>query len=491
MIKITKKTQKFDVYDLEVEQNHNFFANGILVKNCEIVHHTKPLTSLQDEEAEIGVCILSSINILEIKNEDELKSTCNIIVRLLEELIDYQQYPVKAAENFCKNRRSLGVGVTNFAAWLAKQKLLYDSEQALPIVDSLFEKIQYYMLKTSNELAKEKGACSKFADTKYARGLLPFDWANKNALGLVCQPLSMDWEQLRADIKTYGLRHSTVSTQMPVESCLKKSTKIRTNYGDLDFHQICEKGSINWQMIENDNAVGWHELVTPIKVDTRDGFKIVEKIYYNGIAQIFQIKLVEKYEKIYCTSQHKFFSLDYDDWISAENLSIGDEIIGGTIEDVSYMRADHTYDLEVADVHEYFSADFVLNHNSSVITSSTNGIEPIRKIITFKKAKNGTLKQLAPMYPRYKNYYTLAFDIQSNDCINKLAAIMQKWIDMSISLNHYYNYAHYPDGQIPRSVIVRDLITAYKYGIKTLYYANSPDGDLDAAGSCASGSCSI
>lgn len=150
-----------------------------------------------------------------------------------------------------------------------------------------------------------------------------------------------------------------------------------------------------------------------------------------------------------------------------------------------------TYDLEVPGSHEYVLYNNLLSHNSSVIQNSANGIEPIRKIITFKKAKNGTLKQLIPMYPRYKNYYTLAFDIKSNDCINKMAAIMQKWIDMSISLNHYYNYSHYPDGQIPRSVIVRDLITAYKYGIKTLYYANSPDGDNDVAGACASGSCSI
>ena len=338
--------KKIDVYDLEVEDNHNFFANGILIKNCEIVQHTKPIHSLEDEEGEIGVCILSALNLLEIKNDEELRSSCDIVIRLLEELIDYQEYPVKAAENFCKKRRSLGIGVTNFAAWLAKQKLFYDNEQALSVVDELFEKTQYYMLCTSNELAKEKGECERFADTKYAQGLLPFEWANKNGIGLIDRPHSMDWEALREDIKKWGLRHSTLSTIQPCES-------------------------------------------------------------------------------------------------------------------------------------------------SSVIQNSTNGIEPIRKIITFKKAKNGTLKQLAPMYPRYKNYYTLAFDIKSNDCINKLAAIMQKWIDMSISLNHYYNYAHYQDGQIPRSVIVRDLITAYKYGIKTLYYANSPDGDNDVAGACSSGSCAI
>lgn len=346
MLKIKKIEKKISVYDMEVKDNHNFFANGILIRNCEIVQHTKPIHSLEDEDGEIGVCILSALNLLEIKNDEELRSSCDIVIRLLEELIDYQEYPVKAAENFCKKRRSLGIGVTNFAAWLAKQKLFYDNEQALSVVDELFEKTQYYMLCTSNELAKEKGECERFADTKYAQGLLPFEWANKNGIGLIDRPHSMDWEALREDIKKWGLRHSTLSTIQPCES-------------------------------------------------------------------------------------------------------------------------------------------------SSVIQNSTNGIEPIRKIITFKKAKNGTLKQLAPMYPRYKNYYTLAFDIKSNDCINKLAAIMQKWIDMSISLNHYYNYAHYQDGQIPRSVIVRDLITAYKYGIKTLYYANSPDGDSDVAGSCSSGSCAI
>ena len=129
--------------------------------------------------------------------------------------------------------------------------------------------------------------------------------------------------------------------------------------------------------------------------------------------------------------------------------------------------------------------------SSSVIQNSTNGVEPVRRLLTYKKAKNGMLKQLVPSFHKNRKYYDLAFDFQNNKPLMDMIATLQKWIDMSISTNSYYNYSHYEGGSIPLSVIIKDLVYAYKVGVKTLYYANSPDGDVDATSGCEGGGCSI
>ena len=314
----------------------------------EIIHPTKPIQSIDDPDGEIGICILSALNLLELSSDKDIEDACRMAVRTLEAVIDYQDYPVLAGENFTKNRRSLGIGITNLAGFLAKNKLGYGDDQALELVHEIMEQIQWNLISASCDLAKEKGACEKFADTKYSKGLLPVDWYKKSVDELVEPKYNMDWEDLRERVKKHGLRHSTLSAIMPCES-------------------------------------------------------------------------------------------------------------------------------------------------SSVIQNSTNGIEPVRSLLLYKKAKNGVLKQLVPNYRNRKNYYTIAWEMTDNKGMMNIAAVIQKFVDMSMSTNLYYNYSHYEDGNIPLSVLIKDQIYGYKYGLKNFYYANTPDGDGDTEKDmgCDSGACAI
>ena len=130
---------------------------------------------------------------------------------------------------------------------------------------------------------------------------------------------------------------------------------------------------------------------------------------------------------------------------------------------------------------------------SSICQNSTNGIEPIRSFLTEKLSKNGSKKVLIPNYPKYKKNYVIAWDMKSNTNSIKIAAAMQKFIDMGMSFNTYLNYQHYPDGEIPISVVVQDIITAHKYGLRTMYYNNTPNDNEESGDSngCSGGSCSI
>jgi ribonucleoside-diphosphate reductase alpha chain len=344
------ETGRIYVMNIDNANEHGSWDVPVYMSNLcqEIIHPTKPIKSIDDKDGEIGICILSALNLLELENDHEIEVACSIAVKTLESIIDYQDYPVAAGENFTKNRRSLGIGVTNFAAFLAKHKLKYDDENTLKLVHETMEKIQWHLLNESCKLAEVKGPCAKFNDTKYSKGLLPVDWYKKTVDELIKPEYNMDWEGLRARIKIHGLRHSTLTAIMPCES-------------------------------------------------------------------------------------------------------------------------------------------------SSVIQNSTNGIEPVRNLVSYKKAKNGVLKQLVPNYASRKNYYSLAWDMKDNKAILNISAVLQKFVDMSISINLYYNYSHYPDGNIPLSVLIKDQIYGFKYGIKNFYYCNTPDGDgqTEKSSDCESGSCAI
>ena len=211
--------EEIPVYDITVEGTHNFFANDILVHNCqEITLPTKPLQHIDDPNGEIALCILSAINVGKVKDDEEFEDLCNLSVRGLEELIDYQNYPVVAAEIGTKARRSLGVGYIGLAHYLAKLGFNYDTQEAWDAVHQLSESFQYFLLKASNEVAKEKGACEYFNRTKYSQGILPIDTYKKDVDEVSSVPLQHDWESLRQSIKEFGLRHSTLTAQMPSES---------------------------------------------------------------------------------------------------------------------------------------------------------------------------------------------------------------------------------------------------------------------------------
>ena len=184
----------------------------------EITLPTKPLQHIDDPEGEIALCILSAINVGTLKTLDDLEELCDLAVRALEEIIDYQKYPIVAAEKSTKARRSLGVGYIGLAHYLAKHKVKYEDPKAWQLVHDLTEAFQYYLLKASNNLAQERGACEYFDRTKYSTGVLPIDTYKKDVDTIVPNKLNYDWKSLRNNIKEYGLRHSTLSAQMPSES---------------------------------------------------------------------------------------------------------------------------------------------------------------------------------------------------------------------------------------------------------------------------------
>jgi ribonucleoside-diphosphate reductase alpha chain len=219
MLKIEYLEEEIPVYDITVEGTHNFFANAILVHNCqEITLPTYPIQHIDDEHGEIALCILSAINVGKVKSDEELEELCDLSVRGLDELVDYQKYPVKAAEVATKARRSLGVGFIGLAHYLAKLGFNYADQEAWDAVHGLSESFQYYLLKASNQLAKERGYCEYFGRTKYADGILPIDTYKKDVDEISSQGLQHDWESLRTSILEHGLRHSTLSAQMPSES---------------------------------------------------------------------------------------------------------------------------------------------------------------------------------------------------------------------------------------------------------------------------------
>ena len=184
----------------------------------EITLPTKPLQHIDDDKGEIALCILSAINVGVIKELDDLEELCDLAVRALDEIIDYQKYPVNAAEISTKARRSLGVGYIGLAHYLAKNQVLYSDKKALTLVHRLSEAFQFNLLKASLNLAKEKGKCDGFERTKYADGILPID-TYKKELDEICDiKLQYDWDWLREEIVKHGIRHSTLSAQMPSES---------------------------------------------------------------------------------------------------------------------------------------------------------------------------------------------------------------------------------------------------------------------------------
>ncbi|TWV83547.1 class 1a ribonucleoside-diphosphate reductase subunit alpha [Moraxella sp. VT-16-12] len=315
----------------------------------EIALPTKPLDNINDEHGEIALCTLSAINLGKIDKIEDMKEPAELIVRALDTLLDYQDYPVIAAKKGSMNRRTLGVGVINYAYYLAKNGTHYSGQDALGLTHRTFEAFQYYLLQASNKLAKEKGACPAFKETTYAQGVLPIDTYKTDLDDICAEPLHLDWEKLRSDIKTYGLRNSTLSALMPSET-------------------------------------------------------------------------------------------------------------------------------------------------SSQIANATNGIEPPRGLVSVKQSKDGILKQVVPDIENLATQYELLWQIPDNSHYLKLVGIMQKFIDQSISANTNYDPAKFEGGRVPMKVLIQDLLTAYKYGVKTLYYHNTRDGADDSQGEldgCASGACKL
>ncbi|MCV2499976.1 MAG: ribonucleoside-diphosphate reductase subunit alpha [Candidatus Lightella neohaematopini] len=319
----------------------------------EIVLPTKPLEDIYDNNGEVALCTLSAFNLGEIQDLNDFGELSVLIVRALDELIDYQHYLIPAAKISTINRRSLGIGVINFAYYLAKNGVRYSDGSANKLTHRTFEAIQYFLLKASCDLAKEKGMCSWFNETNYYNGILPIDTYKKDVDNIVNEPLYYNWEELRKNIKKYGLRNSSLSAIMPSET-------------------------------------------------------------------------------------------------------------------------------------------------SSQISNATNGIEPPRGFVTIKASKDGILKQVIPEAIKLHNYYELLWNLPNNYGYLKLVSIMQKFIDQSISTNTNYDPNKFSSGKIPMHQLIKDLLISYKLGIKTLYYQNTRDNNINILNQtltnnndCDSGACKI
>tara|TARA_Y100000114_G_scaffold65677_1_gene60185 strand:- start:983 stop:3295 length:2313 start_codon:yes stop_codon:yes gene_type:complete len=297
---------------------------------CEIDLPTSPLEAYDDHTGEISLCTLSAINWGLINETNEFEKYCDLAVRALDELLDYQHYPIAAAESGTKNRRPLGIGIINLAYFLAKRELKYD-ESAFKIVDEFAEAWSYYLIKASANLAKEKGEIPLKNHTKYARGEFPNDTYKCAVDNLIEHKVRLPWEDLRKQVLETGTRNSTLMALMPAET-------------------------------------------------------------------------------------------------------------------------------------------------SAQISNSTNGIEPPRALVSYKQSKDGVMAQVVPGIYNLKNKYDLLWDQKSPDGYLKICAILQKYIDQGISVNTSYNPEHYEDNKIPMSTMITDLVTAYKYGLKQLYYFNTYDG---------------
>ena len=220
LLKERAETGRIYIMNIDHCNTHSSFKDKVYMSNLcqEITLPTKPVQHIDDPEGEIALCILSAINLGMIRDKNDLEDLCDLSVRALEEIIDYQEYPVEAAKKSTLARRSLGIGYIGLAHYLAKNKVKYSDKQAWKLVDEITEAFQYYLLKASNTLAKERGACEYFEKTKYSDGILPIDSYKKDVDDIVKRKLSYDWTSLRNDIKSSGLRHSTLSAQMPSES---------------------------------------------------------------------------------------------------------------------------------------------------------------------------------------------------------------------------------------------------------------------------------
>ncbi|MEZ7707295.1 ribonucleoside-diphosphate reductase subunit alpha [Neisseria sp. 27098_8_158] len=317
----------------------------------EIALPTKPLDNINDPNGEIALCTLSAFNLGALNNLDELEELADLTVRALDALLDYQDYPVAAARTATMNRRTLGIGVINYAYYLAKNGVRYSDDSALGLTHRTFEAMQYYLLKASVSLAKEYGACPLFSQTVYSQGKLPIDTYKKDLDAVCSEPLHYNWESLRADIVKYGLRNSTLTALMPSET-------------------------------------------------------------------------------------------------------------------------------------------------SSQIANATNGIEPPRGLVSVKASKDGILKQVVPEFETLKDAYETLWQLPGNEGYLKLVGVMQKFVDQSISANTAYDPNKFEGSKVSMKQMLKDLLTAYKYGVKTLYYHNTRDGADDTQADiqddgCAGGACKI
>ena len=289
MLKERAETGRIYIQNIDHSNSHSSFLDKVNMSNLcqEITLPTTPISHPDDEEGEIALCILSAINVGAIKLE-ELPELCQLSVRGLDELIDYQRYPVRAAEISTKARRSLGIGYIGLAHFLAKNKVKYGDAEAHKLVHELTESFQYNLLRASNKLAKEKGKCEWFDRTKYAEGKLPIDTYKKDVDEIAKPVYKENWDKLRKSIESFGLRHSTLSAQMPSESSSVVSNETNGIEPPRDYITIkkSKKGPLkqvvpSYQILQNFYTLLWD-------MQDNDGYikvvSVMQKFFDQGIS---------------------------------------------------------------------------------------------------------------------------------------------------------------------------------------------------------------
>lgn len=335
MKSIAKSTVKVEKEHLSRFIKNNITNDVTIVKDItdqdDFDFHTY---EVEKDESTVALCTLSAINWGKIREPKDFEKPCTLAIRALDALLDYQDYPVKAAERHSKLFRPLGVGMIGLAHWMAKNNFKYSDDSSLTTLDEYTEAWSYYLIKASNDLAKEFGACDGNSMTKYGKGILPIDTRKLDIDDLVEHNERLPWNKLREDLKTYGIRNATVMALMPAET-------------------------------------------------------------------------------------------------------------------------------------------------SATVANETNGFEPVRALISIKQSRDGVLKQVVPEFRRLKNKYEMLWDQKSPEGYIKMVAVMQKYIDQTVSCNVSYNPEFYPDKQLPMSLMIQHMLLSYKLGVKTWYYMNTYDGQSE------------
>lgn len=320
------------------EMNHHTpFKEKIYMSNLcvEICQPTKGFKNMQElysseyVEGEISVCSLSAIVAGRVKPE-EYYNVAYYTLLGIDNVIELMNYPFPNLETTAKARRNVGVGITNLAYDLAKRGLTYNSIEGKNYIHQLAELHSYSLTKASLQLAKERGVCDWMHKTKYPQGWLPIDTYNKNVDKVHTQELLCDWESLRKEIiENGGIRNSVLEANMPCESCNKFDNKIQTvDYGNIDFHEICEINGIDYKKLESEDTQKWLDLKNPLKVYTKEGILEADKLYYNGNCEVFEIEFEDG--NIYSfTGNHKLLiSIENEEkWVKVSELTGDEEIL--------------------------------------------------------------------------------------------------------------------------------------------------------------------
>ena len=470
----------------------------------EIALPTRELDDLHDTKGEISLCTLAAFNLGNLKDLSDFESWADILIRALDEVLDYQEYPVEAAGISTMNRRPLGIGVINYAYYLTKNghRFSVDADnkwdiEANNLTHRTFEAMQYYLLKASMNLAKEKGACPAFNETKYSDGVLTIDTYKKDVDNLHTQKLLCDWETLREDIKKYGLRNSTTSALMPSECQSKDNEMLLENNVIKTLGDILNE-NLNVEFVEQNDMVGQRFNIKPVYF--ADG-SVSSEVYYNGKQEVFEVEFNDG-QKYKFTSNHllkteegfkRIDEITENDFI--DNIKNPIKIQWVKIKSIRYVGIEATWDF-TTNTEQYTLSNGCISHNtSSQVSGATNGIEPPRGRVSIKASKDGILRQPVPEIKELGSQYELLWDMPNMTGYLQKVAIMQKFVDQAISANTAYDPKKFPNGKVPMKQLLTDLLTAYKYGVKTLYYHNTRDGADDTQGElddgCAGGACKI